>query len=73
MKRKRPYWLMLDNTSKGIPLWMYYIRSLLEIGGGVVNLFTLVFRKQTGFSLDWSGYMLRKAYKTYKANWLIKK
>ena len=62
MKRV-PYYLVLDCTAKKIPLWMYYVRTILQIVEGILTLFSLLFYKQFGFSLDWSAYMLRRASK----------
>ena len=52
--------------AKDIPLWMYYVRALLDILTGIIDIFTLPFGYQLNINVMWCGKMLRYHNKQYK-------
>lgn len=56
----------LCEQAKEIPRWMYWVRSWLMLGEGLVNLLVSPFGKCLDLTQSWQGYMLRSVKKHRK-------
>ena len=59
-------YIWICGTAKGTPLWMYYVRTFLQIIEGIINLFSLLFYRQVSISEGWLVKMLRHQHKLFK-------
>ena len=60
---------LIAGVPKEIPLWMYFVRSLIDVLTGTVNLFLLPFRRQLNLNAMWQGKMLHSLRERSHKRW----